>query len=88
MPIKITGPRSLHTKLVRLAADMQSDAERVRADDGDSNLALSLVRIGADAAQLAKYLEPRQEAEPVPCGRRGGNCQCTSIQECFYSKES
>jgi hypothetical protein len=56
--IKITGPRSLQSKLWRIADDMARDARRVEADDGDTNLANTLRQIGGNCRDLAKYLEP------------------------------
>lgn len=60
MAVKLTGTRSLETKLMRLACELRDDARRVDADRAKANVASSLNDIAqlmsntADAIRRAK----------------------------------
>lgn len=53
MPIKITGARSVYTKLLRLSAELQADATRVH-QNGDVKLALELQTLSKELLRVAR----------------------------------
>jgi len=56
-PIKLTGERSLQTKLHRLAYELEWDAVRVRDLGTHDPVANSLQNLSSDLGKLARYLD-------------------------------
>lgn len=57
-PVKLTGKRSLATKLQRLAYELEHDAARVRADHpGQASVANALTAISSQLGGLGRVLE-------------------------------
>jgi len=58
MKLKMTGERSIESKLARLAYDLEHDASRIRADydDKHENLANALKAISRQLGKLSRGL--------------------------------
>jgi len=53
--MKIIGPRSLHSKMWRIADELREDARRLK-DGGENKLAASVEQISLDCRQLADQI--------------------------------
>ena len=88
-PLAIAGERLARVEKMAdalIAFETYGDEqEAVRSLYGNGYRMIEICLLLDDARQVAMQRVVAREMAPEPCGRRGGNCQCTSLAECIHS---